>query len=476
MSYPADPAALFIELYDRLPEEPFLRSEPDEWEQDARVRRQATRICEHIWMYGEVDPGQVKEIIGEGGPREVFTVLRGIDWALEIINPFAPYFEHDGLDKLAVRYATTGRLNDGPAAEGALLPRCAYPGKPRGARDKALYFGLNRVSAQSWAKIRHNKLPNRYEPARFRPGNSVEVGCVPLLETLEDIQFKVLSRNGRSVFSLAPVDTEPFRDRISSALSKLDDSGAEIGVIPEGALTDGLLQYWKEEAVRTAPRAKRLRWLLVGTGPLISGDDPPPNRAVLLDRRTGAVLLSQDKLAAFVLTAAQARDWHLPVPVASGSAAEHITRGSALAVLETSLGRLAILICEDLSQSVEWERELIECGISHMVVPIFSKPIMDFRWERQGAERQIRNTGSWLIIANSLVVQRAMEATPNDGEQWYTCLIAGPGDPDRENWNFSFQFGRAGAGDDPGRMEIDGGLPAIQAAVVQESWLSSPPI
>ena len=113
--------------------------------------------------------------------------------------------------------------------------------------------------------------------------------------------------------------------------------------------------------------------------------------------------------------------------MASGSAAEHITRGSALAVLETSLGRLAILICEDLSQSVEWERELIECGISHMVVPIFSKPIMDFRWERQGAERQIRNTGSWLIIANSLVVQRAMEATPNDGEQWYTCLIAGPG-------------------------------------------------
>ena len=103
---------------------------------------------------------------------------------------------------------------------------------------------------------------------------------MPLLETLEDIQFKVLSRNGRSVFSLAPVDTEPFRDRISSALSKPDDSGAEIGVIPEGALTDGLLQYWKEEAVRTAPRAKRLRWLLVGTGPLISGDDPPPNRAV----------------------------------------------------------------------------------------------------------------------------------------------------------------------------------------------------
>ena len=37
MSYLADPAALFIELYDRLPEEPFLRSEPDEWEQDARV-------------------------------------------------------------------------------------------------------------------------------------------------------------------------------------------------------------------------------------------------------------------------------------------------------------------------------------------------------------------------------------------------------------------------------------------------------
>ena len=470
MSYTADPAALFVELYDELPDELFLRPDPVVgWERDAWVKRHAKRVYEHILAYGVADPRQVSAIIDEGGHRGVFTVLRGIDWALEIINPWSPSFNYGSLAELAVRYAATGQLNDPTTTEGALLPRGAYPGRPRGTTSKGLHFGVHRVTPSSWAKVRHETLPHRHEPSRFRPGQGISVGCAPLLETFDDVRLEFPERYGYFGFRLTPVDSPSLRDRISSVITKLDDAAAGIGVIPEASLTDDLLKYWKDHVVRTASRGSQLRWLLAGTGPLGEGD-PPPNRAVLLDRLTGREILTQDKLAAFILTADQARDWNLPGAPSSGSAAEDITRGSAVAVLETSLGRLAILICEDLNQSVQWERELAECGISHLFVPIFSKPVMQYRWEQTGAQRQIENTGAWLVIANSLTVQSRMSPIKQNSEEWYTCLIAGPGDPDRRSYTYDLQFGSAKTGDDLGQVEVNGmpGLPMIHTAQVYD--------
>jgi predicted amidohydrolase len=478
MSYAADPAALFVELYNELPDDLFLRPDPVvHWERDAWVKQHAMRLYDHILKYGEADPRQVGAIINEGGAyRGVFTVLRGIDWALALINPWTPSFDHGGLAELATRYAATGQLNDPATTKGALLPRGAFPGRPRGTRSKALYFGVHHVTPQAWTKVKHETVPHRYEPSRFRPGQAISVGCAPLLETFDDVRLDFVEQDDYSGFRLTPINSQSLRDRITNVVTKLDDAAAGIAVMPEATLTDDLLNYWKAEVKRTAASDSQLRWLLAGTGPL-GKDEPRPNRAVLLDRLTGREILSQDKLAAFILTAEQAKSWSLPSAPASGSAAEDITRGSVVMVLESSLGRLAILICEDLNQSVQWERELVECGVSHLFVPIFSKPIMHFRWEQRGAESQIDNMGAWLVIANSLAVHSAMTPTKQNGEEWYTCLIGGPGDPSRRNYNYDFQFGSAKTGDELGQLELDGALrlPVIRAAMVYDWWPGNPP-
>jgi predicted amidohydrolase len=466
MTHPSDPAALFIELYDQLPDEVFLRPDPEKWKHDPDVQRQAQRVCDYIQKFGEADLHQVQEIIDEDGHRGTFAVLRGIDLALEIINPWFPSFLYGNLAELTSRYAETGRLN-ASAADGALLPRGAYPNRPQGPAGKAAYFGVHRVTLQSWEKISYEMLPTRRGPS-IPAGEPVQVGCAPLLETFEDVAFDPALPAGYDAFSLAPIDSASLRRRISSVIRKLDDAGAVIGVIPEGTLTDGLLNYWKEEAVSTAARGKPLRWLLVGTGPL-GGGDPPPNRAVLIDRQSGKEILSQDKLTAFVLSADQAALWKIPGGPIDHSVSEHITRGSQITVLETSLGRLAIVICEDLSQSKEWARELIECGISHVFVPIFSKAIMPYRWVGQAAEHLIADTGAWLIVANSLVVQFAMDPTLRKHRNWYTSLVVGPRMPDRREYdNFDWQFRSAKAGDDLG-------LAKIRAARLYDQWLQDPP-
>jgi len=471
MSNWADPAALFIELYDGLPEEVFLRSDPMQWKADRWVNGHARRVCDYVQKSGEADPWQVETIIAEGGHRGTFAVLRGIDLALEIINPWTPCFEYGNLAELARRYAQHGRLND-PASGGALLPRCAYPGRPAGPGTKALYFGLHRVTPQSWATIRHEMLPARRRQ-HFKADEKIPVGCAPLLETFADVRIEILRQGHYNEFDLTAVNSESLRNRISSVIRKLDDSGAAIGVIPEGALTDELLKYWKQEVVRTAAYGGQLRWLLVGTGPL-GADYPPPNRAVLIDRQSGKEILSQDKLSAFVLSAEQAIGWNLPGEPINRPAFEHITRGSAITILDTSLGRLAIVICEDLSQTTDWKRELVECGVSHLFAPIFSDPIRKHRWVRRDVENLLSDTGAWLIVANSLVVQSAMDpASHNHDDDWYTCLVVGPQDPGRYSHNnYEWQFGSADVGDD--LALADSKLPEIRVARLQELWLRDP--
>jgi predicted amidohydrolase len=473
MSDPTDPAAVFMKLYDQLPEDVFAQREALRWERDPQVKRDATRVYEHILGHGLTDPRLTAKIVQGGGNRERFAVLRGIDWALEHVNPFDPVFDQGNLAWLAERYAEHARLNGGrPETEGLLLPRCAYPGRPRGTNGKSLYFGLNRVSPECMAKVRYDRIDSKYEPY-FRPDQQLPVGCAPLLESFDDVRIDFFERDGESVYTLAPLDSESLRERISQVIKSMDDSGARIGVMPEGTLTDDLLAYWKQVAYETAALDKPLRWLLVGSGPLGAGD-PPPNRAVLLDRWTGETLLEQDKLAGFTLTREQATAWNLLDRPVKDSAAEYMAWGSTISVRESSLGRLAVLICEDLNQSVGWERELVACGISHLLVPIFSKPIMHYRWEQTGAEREVNNMGAWLVIANSLVIQRAMDAMPQNEDQ-YTCLIAGPRDADRASYLQDLQFGAAEAGDDLGKRLLDGvpALPAMRAASLLREWLGN---
>jgi predicted amidohydrolase len=482
MPYPTDPAALFMELYDQLSDDVFLADDPVKWDnEDAWVTLHAMRVYEHILTHGEADPSQVERIVKEGDDRGIFTVLRGIDWALALINPFDDTFEHGNLEWLAKRYAETGQLNNGPEAEGALLPRGTYPGRPRGTSRKALYFRVHRVSRQSWAKINPKTLPNVCQPPKFRAGQYIPVGCAPLLETFDDVRLEVQERYKTLFFRIGPAGSQSLRKRISRVIRKLDDSDAAIGIIPESTLTDDLLNHWKEEAVRTATLDKPLRWLLVGTGPL-GKNNPPVNRAVLLDRWTGREILSQDKLTSFILTADQVRDWKLPGEPITEPAAEDITRGSAVTVLETALGRLAVVICEDLNQSIEWDRELFECGFTHLFVPIFSKPIMHFRWEQQGVERQITNSGAWLVVANSLVIQNALGPQPEEDKKqedkkWYTCLIAGPKDPYRLGYGYDMQFGLAEAGHELGLVEREEelSLPLLGTAMTQAWWPGNPP-
>ncbi|WP_026416206.1 hypothetical protein [Actinomadura oligospora] len=464
--YPSDPADLFVRLYDELPVRLHRAWPLNLWYEDARVRRTAGDLRERITDDGELDPAETAAIVAADEDRGRFTLLLALDGALALANPYGPFHDASALTGITVRYLVEGRLDSG-AAGGALLPRCALPGRPDGLRTLPDFFGVHRVPPHLWDGIEHTQLAAVHDPHLSRDV-PVEVGCAPLMESYDDVRIGFAERAERTVYRLDPADSAAVRSRVRTIIRKLDGAGARIAVLPEATLSDGLLEVWKEAAFDTARPGSPLRLLMLGSGPL-GGGDPPPNRAVLIDRWTGTELLVQDKLSPFVLGEQQLRDWAPPGAPRAGTAEEDIAPGATVRLLDCSLGRLAVLICEDLSRADRWDRELMAAGASHLLVPIFSKPILRFRWEEQNAQRQVNTLGAWVVVANSLVVGNTMPHDPAFGER-YTCLVAGPAGAARLDYASVLAFGAAGRGDEPG-LTADGALPVLHAGAAHEAWL-----
>ncbi|MFC8511635.1 hypothetical protein [Streptomyces sp. NPDC057257] len=424
-----DPADLFVILYDLLPEEHFCADEAIDWFQDPTVNGFANQVCKDVLAVGRVTGTLAGDIAGEvktHGSRGMFAALLGLDRALAVANPFSPYYNESAMAWLSVRYISHNRLNNPDRTTGLLLPRCARPGKiVLEWEHKADFFNVHRATARDLDRIRIDRIPSRNDPG-FTAKEPISVGAVPMLEKYADLEFDWKPKGAGRRYRITP--SEPrLSDRVGQAARNLWESDARIGVLPESTLSDPLLRHWTD-VLRELPDDSGLEWLLLGTGP-VGDTDPPPNRAVLVDCRTGQTILEQDKMAGFTLTADLATQWRLPGEPHRQLAREGVLRGLDVAVLDSSLGRLAILICEDVKQTVPFAAKLQALGVSHILVPLFAAPILRARvqWERQAAQRCVEEFGAWVVLSNSLAVGAEMDVPPYvEPEDGFSCVVVGP--------------------------------------------------
>jgi predicted amidohydrolase len=439
-SLPRDPADLFSELYDRLPSRPFAGDEANRWYEDRDLTARAFEIRDHVLATGTASEALLAEL--EGGADDMrFTAMRGLDAALEHVNPFSGVHDPGRLNGIARRYARTGRLNE--QATGALLVRCCFAGRPPGVPDKPDFFSLMRVSQAVWKDIDHARIENESDVTLEPPskGRMIHVGCTPLVGSYEEMQFDKTRRGVRPAYRIAP-RAEAVGPRVEAVLDALEVQNATIGVAPEVSLSSELLEVWLD-ALLDPSRADTPEWILVGTGP-VGNLDPPANRAMLLDRG-GRPLISQDKRHDFTLTVRQLRRWKLVDQLGGLPRVEDITRGERLQIRESSLGRIAILICEDLTRA-EVAGAVIACGVSHIFVPIFSQPVRHLSaksesdsWVIHSAAKHASEVGAWLIIATSLAIGRAIDPSVRPSA---TSAVVGPRE-NRDDWVPEVRYGEA---------------------------------
>lgn len=425
----ADAADLFCEIFDQFEQQNFNHHEVVEWLTDPQVMDISSLAEGQVLETGTLDADEVWSSIeiADDADRRRFAFLQGIDNALMHAHPHIASHDSAGLTAIASRYARTGKLST-DATAGALLPRFAFP-----AEDDLLTVehladtmtSVVRVSEAGWSQTDHVVLPAISDFHRLHRERGVIVGCVPFLEDLDELEWELDAAGEVGLFRSGVIADDKIRRRIVSVLNLLDESGAMIGVIPELCLSDQVLSWWREAiADNPGPRDGKLRWIFVGTGP-IGTEEPPTNTGLLLDRLTGETLMRQDKLFPFHLKSAQIEAWGLEDRVGTADALEDITRGRAVTVAESALGRLCVLICEDLARTIELGPPLRDHGLSLAICPVFSKPIQPHHWEHNKAKDYADQVGTQVVVANSRAVGYGL------GKAGFgTALVHSPHDTD----------------------------------------------
>jgi hypothetical protein len=349
------------------------------------------------------------------------------------------------------RWIDSGSLG-GAALAGAILARTTLPGRVQEAADtlEGHTPALLRVGADDWARCRL-LMPSTHAVTAAALVEPIRVAAVPYFGSRSDVKFRLRNEATKNWYTVGPSRRFDRAGRVEAALAALDKSNAVVGLVPELTLDSTTVRLWKAAITAAGDRETRLRWLLIGSGPVSTaattrvahapahqrrvtsdgGPKPKPNRAVLLDRITGEVVLTQDKQRGFTFGKRQIGQWGLRSELGDGPVAEYFARGSVLSLLETSAGRLCVLICEDLGRTIEIGATAGRLGVHLVLAPILAPLIApDGGWAASAAIELAAEVGTRTVVANSAAITR----TTREGDPAVTLMTVTPGIQPVDDW------------------------------------------
>jgi predicted amidohydrolase len=415
-------ADVFCRYYDAL-DEALVRERWLEWERDRNWDSTKVAVY-HDVVHGRGTVGMIMRVDNSSNPQlATLAALRGMDEAFRFVNPTLQGIERTPTAMLRLQkfVEVRGHLSS-ETVDGALIPRVARRADPTAEVEhlRDLFTYVQRVPSESWNRADRVSVPpgERFRGTDLRAG--VDIACVPVIGDPAEIHLEPHSRNGARFYRLMPRDLAVTLDRVGDVVGAIDASGAQIAVAPEATLSAALLARWQH--VLAGRRSTRLRYVVVGSGDVRAGGRSTSNAAVLLDGGTGRVVGTQDKMYRFDLSPGTLRRWQLTHWLGDQPIAEDLAvTDRRLTVFDLGAIRLAILICEDLNKLLDIGPLVRDLGISHLLVPVFSRPVQPYRWEQSAGTVHVRETGTAVVVANSLIMASILHAT-NPG----TALLIKP--------------------------------------------------
>ena len=455
-------------------------------------------------------------------------ILMALDEVLGDLDPSRSGPVPTAMAYLRARLTGTGQLDTG-AFGGAMLVRHTFSGEPGGETDglAGVLTSLIQVHADAWARVTLRRpLVDPLMVSARRDG--LQVSMVPFYAARSDVVLSARPGKNLPWYCAVPAPRLDRVGRVRAALDALDGSGAVLGLVPELTLDEATLAAWVGAMQTTDVGGSLLRWVLVGTGavaalpagdpvhgtgrdPLDDLDDPDDpddldgkadgrgvvNRAVLMDRLTGEVVLTQDKQHGFTLTALQVSEWglapELKQPVAHAEWLDNSDK--VLHLLDTAHGRFAILICEDLSRSLSMGALAAALGVAVVLVPIFGATILPApapilpapapilpgppvrpgsSWAHDFAAQIAVQVGTRLVVVNSLAISRSYQPEPGTVANT-TLFTVAPARPPVRGYGVTLIRGEPRPGLDTLSLSADDdAVTARTAHVGGEDWRAPP--
>ncbi|MBK3775982.1 hypothetical protein GAY31_17795 [Azospirillum brasilense] len=242
------------------------------------------------------------------------------------------------------------------------------------------------------------------------------VGVVPLALAEDDLALRTFFKDGADWYAAVPGD---LGARAAAAIDALAGEGATIVVFPEVTADPATLDAIKA-AVRRQAVDGPIRYVLVGVRQDGETDAKPRSMAVLLDR-TGAEIFRQTKLHCWDLDSDQCRSYDVCGPDGRllDEAKEFIAPGDGVTIVELpNMGRLAVMICEDLGRErpAAWlcRAKLLDW----IVTPVMDAGLTEERWQAQAGDESSRAGSCRVVVANSMAFShRFNRVCDADGEE-----------------------------------------------------------
>ncbi|MFT5431979.1 MAG: hypothetical protein ACI9OJ_002677 [Myxococcota bacterium] len=368
-----------------------------------------------------------------------FVVARAIDEVCGAIHPsWTLPSPPPGLRVIQAWFWGTGRGRYNRVAGGFVIPQTPlYPhatpkGQGAGDRLATLFLHLHRVTGFApGVHVDFGRIPSRDDFGPDDLGVIPVVAVAPIAEHIGDLTFTSVTRAALPCLDVTP--TAEFEDRFEATVPRLlasvDDQNAAIAVFPEWVMTprmvDCLRSALRSNVIRNENSS--LRMVVAGSGPTVercSVTGLSYNESVVLSA-AGRVLWRQRKLNHYWMDVGLMRRLGLET-VADSAHMENIATGRELVVRDGAVGRMMVLICEDLATPRPGLDALTQLGPDWVFVPILDRELSAGRWVHQHGFPNAVRFGANAIIATSMVLP-LREGVSGDAVGVGMCIGAGRG-------------------------------------------------
>ncbi len=241
---------------------------------------------------------------------------------------------------------------------------------------------------------------------------------IPLAERVEDLVMVPHVDGDRCWLDVRPDHDreERMAEKAGQALRQAAQEGAHVAVLPELAVSTPIrraivetLRQLVSETLAESP----LQLVVAGSGlseERHATSGLPYNECVVFGRE-GHELWRQRKLNHYPLKGAVLEGCGVEVPESEAVYRERFHAGRELQLVDSALGRMVVLVCQDLYEAEPGERVLEQMRPDWAFSPVFDGEIRVGRWMHQRANPLAERYGVSTVVVNSL--SRALREAPD---------------------------------------------------------------
>jgi predicted amidohydrolase len=351
---------------------------------------------------------ELKKLSGSALVKDRYCALRAASLAFEMGGFFSSPRDYgcDAWDDLRNYWRRSGNLlREG---KGLLLPKRerTYPWFPR-RNDRRhgpeVYFnGFARVPDELLRDINEVNVRVMVDlvgnAAKLR--RRLVIGVAPLIETLEELVFEFVDKEGgRLAYRVAPTTKVDWEARARSLLAEAAAAEVDVLLFPELCFSTATQAAVGEIVRQTAVRLEHPFLVLAGSAhtPVGGTSSDFHNRAIVYDS-SGFEVLRHNKLFIYEMSTGEQERYGVAAGFSARDREEDIVTASRrLEVLETPMGRIAVLICEDLSVTQVLLPLVAALELDWLLVSVMDGAQTSWRWTARRAE-EYANHGTAVVV------------------------------------------------------------------------------